>query len=107
MHRGRKVKGWFLNHAAVERKFKNSIASVTGKRITFHDLRRTAAVRMYEQPGDLRTVQALLGHRNLQSTLWYLDHDFRPVSRETLELIKYHPWCISPASLTGRAPVAK
>jgi integrase len=61
------------------------------KRITFHDLRRTAAVRMYEQTGDLRIVQALLGHRSLPSTIWYLDHDLRPVSRATLELIKRPP----------------
>lgn len=53
-----------------------------------HDLRRTAAVRMYEHTNDARDVQALLGHRNLASTIWYLDHDLRPVSRATLELIK-------------------
>ena len=61
------------------------------KHITFHDLRRTAAVRMYEQTGDLRLVQALLGHRNLPSTIWYIDHELMPVSRATLELIKRPP----------------
>ena len=59
--------------------------------LTAHDLRRTAAVGMLEQTHDLRDVQALLGHRNLHSTLWYLDHDLRPVSRATLELIKRPP----------------
>ena len=58
------------------------------RRLTPHDLRRTTAVRMLEETGDLRDVQALLGHRNLVSTIWYLDHDLRPVSRATLERLK-------------------
>ena len=53
-----------------------------------HDLRRTTAVGMLEATGDLRDVQALLGHRSLASTISYLDHDFSPINRATLELIK-------------------
>ncbi|MGB7547381.1 MAG: tyrosine-type recombinase/integrase [Terracidiphilus sp.] len=58
------------------------------RRITPHDLRRTTAVAMLNATHDVRDVQALLGHRNLHSTLWYLDHDAVPVNRATLELIK-------------------
>jgi integrase len=58
------------------------------KRIVPHDLRRTAAVAMLEQTGDVRDVQALLGHRSLLSTIWYLDHDLRPIKRSTLEQLK-------------------
>lgn len=58
------------------------------RRLTPHDLRRTTAVAMLEYTGDVRDVQALLGHRTLQSTIWYLDHDLRPVPRETLEALK-------------------
>ena len=61
------------------------------RRITPHDLRRTAAVAMLELTRDVRDVQALLGHRNLPSTLWYLDHDVRPIPRAHLELIKRPP----------------
>lgn len=39
-----------------------------------HDLRRSAAERLYKQTRDLRSVQRLLGHQNLQSTLAYLEH---------------------------------
>jgi integrase len=46
---------------------------------------------MYQQTGDIRTVQALLGHRSMASTIWYLDHDLMPVPRATLELIKRPP----------------
>ncbi len=57
-----------------------------------HDLRRTTAVAMLQHSGDVRDVQALLGHRSLQSTIWYLDHDLRPIKRSTLELIKRPEW---------------
>jgi integrase len=56
--------------------------------LTPHDFRRTTAVRLYQHTHDARDVQALLGHRSLASTIWYLDHDLRPVNRATLELIK-------------------
>jgi integrase len=69
---------------------KNSLGIT--RRITPHDLRRTTAVAMFEQTGDVRDVQSLLGHRSLQSTIWYLDHDLRPVKRSNLELIKRPAW---------------
>ena len=39
----------------------------------WHDLRRTAAQRLYEAGGDLRVVQSLLGHKSLNNTLVYLN----------------------------------
>ena len=62
------------------------------KRIILHDLRRTSAVGMLEASGDIRDVQALLGHHSLQSTVLYLDHDLRPINRDVLELIKRPEW---------------
>lgn len=88
-----------LRHAPQSKPFKNSnqlnsqfqklrrSIGITRK-LTPHDLRRTTAVAMLEATGDIRDAQALLGHRSLQSTVWYLDHDLRKVSRQTLELIK-------------------
>ncbi len=58
------------------------------RRITPHDLRRTTAVAMYQHTRNVRKVQALLGHRNMNSTIWYLDHDLEPVDIEVLETIK-------------------
>lgn len=58
------------------------------KRIIPHDLRRTTAVNLYEETKDLRMVQALLGHNDLKTTLWYLDHDATPVNLDLLESIK-------------------
>ncbi len=58
------------------------------RRIVPHDLRRTTAVAMLRHTKDVRDVQALLGHRSLQATIWYLDHDLRPVEAHTLEALK-------------------
>jgi integrase len=38
----------------------------------FHDLRRTAARALYERTHDLRKVQRLLSHANMQQSCWYL-----------------------------------
>jgi len=79
--------------ATLRRHFKALRLSVgITRKLTLHDLRRTAAVAMFDYTGDIRDVQALLGHRNLQSTIWYLDHDMRPVKRSTLEIIKRPAW---------------
>ena len=58
------------------------------RHLTPHDLRRTTAVAMYRHTRNLRQVQALLGHRSLQATIWYLDHELEPIEAETLEAIK-------------------
>jgi len=44
------------------------------KHLRPHDLRRTVAVRLYNQTHDIIAVQQLLGHTNLRSTAWYLAH---------------------------------
>jgi integrase len=57
-----------------------------------HDLRRTTAVAVLRHTKDIRDVQAVLGHKSLQSTIWYLDHDLRPVQRAMLEIVKRPAW---------------
>lgn len=53
-----------------------------GRSYSFHCLRHTAAMRMYEATRDVKAVQEFLGHKNLQSTSVYLTslrvHDFTP-----------------------------
>lgn len=58
------------------------------KRLVFHDFRRTTAVALYKRTRDIRKAQALLGHHQLQSTFWYLDHDLEEVDLADLEAIK-------------------
>lgn len=40
-----------------------------------HSLRRTKASIIYKAPGNLRTVQILLGHAKIDSTVRYLGVD--------------------------------
>jgi integrase len=47
-------------------------AGVAAKSWGFHDLRRTAARALYERTHDLRKVQRLLSHANMQQSCWYL-----------------------------------
>ena len=82
-----------LHHTSLSAAFRKACkAARIHRNIRPHDLRRTTAVAMLEATHDVRDVQAVLGHRNLQSTIWYLDHDLRPVKKDTLELIKLPAW---------------
>lgn len=58
------------------------------RRLTYHDLRRTTAVQAYEMTRDLRLVQALLGHKELAHTLYYLDHNSTPVTTDVIEAVR-------------------
>jgi integrase len=42
------------------------------KKFGTHSLRRTKAVLIYRRTGNLRTVQLLLGHSKIESTVRYL-----------------------------------
>ncbi len=55
-----------------------------------HDLRRTAAVALYEVSKDLRVVEQMLGHKSLSSTITYLEHRDPGKLRPYLEAI-YKP----------------
>ncbi len=74
---------------AHHRSFRDLLKSIgITRQLTFHDLRRTTAVRAYELTRDLRMVQALLGHKELAHTLYYLDHNSTPVSLDTIEAVR-------------------
>lgn len=61
------------------------------RKLTPHDLRRTTARNVYDKTKDLRLVQALLGHSDLNSTLWYLQDNLVNVEVSALELAKLNP----------------
>lgn len=49
------------------------------QKVTFHSLRHSGAVRRWENGADLRTLQILLGHKDISTTQQYLDVDLDDV----------------------------
>ena len=57
------------------------------KKFTFHKARHTCAVNLVSKNVNLRTIQALLGHKNINSTLIYA-HVVNHAKRDAIEKIK-------------------
>lgn len=65
--------GETLTREVIDRAWRKARAAAgADPRLIIHDLRRTAATRIYDLTHDLRLAQQLLGHRHMSSTLLYI-----------------------------------
>src|SRR5262245_8657580 len=80
-------------YARLVRKWVTSIGLDASKFGT-HSLRRTKAVLIYRQTGNLRAVQLLLGHTKIESTVRYLGIDGSRIATRTAT--RARPWTAMP-----------
>lgn len=71
------------------------------KRITHHLLRHAFGSTTLEATGNLRTVQVLLGHKDIKTTQFYTQVNIRQIKRDTQKAIDYISQKTSPDKPTN------
>lgn len=77
-----------LNPKAIWHLVKGTIVPILGRKVTPHSLRHSYATHIYEESGDLRLTQHLLGHENIRTTAIYTHVTPRKEREKLAEYLK-------------------
>jgi len=76
-----------FTHDGWRRAWAGALAAANIENFRFHDLRHTAATRTQRAVGNLKTVQRMLGHKDIKTTLRYIRSDVADV-RAAMEAVE-------------------
>lgn len=81
--------GNYLDESNVRKSFKRILKRCNLKEIRFHDLRHTFATRLFENGVNPKTVQILLGHSDITTTLNIYTHVMKDTKDKAIDKINY------------------
>ena len=76
------------HYAKAELAEHGAIARVKGSKLATYSMRKSFAQRLYDQTGDIFTVQEMLGHKSVATTQRYLGVNYASV-REAVEKMAF------------------
>ena len=90
------------------RAWEEALAEAGIEDFRFHDLRHTAGTRLQRATGNIKTVQRLLGHKDIRTTLRYIRTDLADVraGMEAVEKATLRPRLVAEAEKKESEPSA-